>query len=1251
MSFLCSASFGQTLITIGNGTNTNTNTQYPAPYGNFYWGARHQIIILASELNAAGMTAGDINSLAFDVATPAGTMLVDFTIGLKNTTSTSVGANFEAGATTVYGPQNFTETTGWNTHAFGTPFYWDGTSNLLVETCFNNTAWSNNAQMYFTPSGFNSVGYFRQDAPNVCAAATTTTSQNRPNMRFDWNPGNVPPSADFTSNTTFTCSGIVTFTDQSIFNPTSWQWDFGDAGTSTAQNPTHTYTANGTYTVTLIACNAFGCDTTIFNNYITVNTGAAPPIAPSCTPVTTTYCCGFGITNVQFNTINNSSNDGADGYSDFTCSQTTVTEGQSYLLTIETPTPTTHNAAAWIDFNNDGILNDITERVMTSTSATTHTGMVSIPNGTVLNTPLRLRVSADYDFSTPPTSCSDSEFGQVEDYTVIIQANTSPPVADFSVSDTLTCDGTVTFTDLSANLPTSWSWDFGDANTSNQQIPTHTYTASGTYTVTLTATNAFGSDPVTYTNIITVNLSGALTPPACSPATLAYCCGYGIYNLTFSTIDFDSPDGGEGYQDNSCTVTTSVTEGTTVAVSVRTGQNSPQDTRIWIDYNNDGTLNNTNELVFTSLSDYNPAGIIAIPGGAVTNTPLRMRVSSDVVGGALTSCDDNSFGQTEDYAVTILQNTSPPNASFFTDSTVSCTGIVAFTDLTTNGPTQWDWTFGDGGTSTAQNPTHTYTVPGTYTVTLTATNANGSDLATYTNYVTYDPNACVIYTIPFSGTEVIPECNGTLYDSGGPTANYFSNTTGTTVIQPPGASQLTLTFQMFDFVASFGGDSLYIYDGPTIGSPLIGAYSGNGLPNGGTIITSTGAVTLRMITDGATTDPGFEMDWTCVIGGGNPPVADFTATQTTICDGDCINFTDLSTNSPNQWTWTFPGSSMGTSSTQDPTNVCYFTPGTYDVTLSVSNGFGTSDTTFIDYITVNSCPPPTANFSVSTTQVCETLCVDFTDMSTGSPTLYSWNFPGGIPSSSSAANPSVCYSTAGTYDVTLTVTNPNGSDDTTAIDLMVVVPCDTVFVPSAAPETECQGWVMDDGGPSNYSDNVDGTVTIAPAGSVLSVTLNFTEFDFDLSDTLYIYDGPDQNSPLIGAYTGPFLPNGGMVTSTGSSITLRQVTDGSTNSDGFTASWDCQPDAIDDQLSYTGTLDIYPNPATDQLTINFESDTQNDRIVVSMVNALGQTVYFEQLNQQDRFVRQVDVSNLPAGLYFITVQTPQGQSVRKAVIE
>jgi PKD repeat protein len=84
---------------------------------------------------------------------------------------------------------------------------------------------------------------------------------------------------------------------------------------------------------------------------------------------------------------------------------------------------------------------------------------------------------------------------------------------------------------------------------------------------------------------------------------------------------------------------------------------------------------------------------------------------------------------------------------------------------------------------------------------------------------------------------------------------------------------------------------------------------------------------------------------------GQPPVADFTASATTITEGDSVNFTDLSTNDPDTWDWTFNGGTPSSSTLQNPT-VTYYTQGTYTVTLTASNAFGSDTETKVNYITV-----------------------------------------------------------------------------------------------------------------------------------------------------------------------------------------------------------------------------------------------------------------------------------------------------------
>jgi hypothetical protein len=287
-----------------------------------------------------------------------------------------------------------------------------------------------------------------------------------------------------------------------------------------------------------------------------INAQCVVPV--SCSPSTLTYCCGFGITNVLFNTINNSSNDGVDGYSDFTCIQTTVYAGLSYPISITHDIPTTHNTAVWIDFNNDGILDDITERVLTSPSSLIATGSISIPVTAVLNIPLRMRVSADYDLSPPPTSCSDSEFGQVEDYGVTIVSCPSS-TSSFSVTE---C---VSYTVPSAD---------------------ETYTIIGTYPVMDTIPNAAGCDSVMTINVTIMNsATGTDTRTECD--SLLWIDG-NTYYANNNTATFNIVAGAANLCDSLVTLDLNINNSVT-----GTDSRVECDSLLWIDGNTYYANNNT----------------------------------------------------------------------------------------------------------------------------------------------------------------------------------------------------------------------------------------------------------------------------------------------------------------------------------------------------------------------------------------------------------------------------------------------------------------------------------------------------------------------------------------------------------------------------------------------------------------------------------------------------------------------------------
>jgi hypothetical protein len=151
---MCNPLWAQT-YQVGNGTIVNDGFTYPAPYGNYYWGARHQFLVTAAELQAAGASSGDINSVGFDVVTPAGTPLNDFEIKIGTTAVADLTA-WETGLTSVFYAATYTESAGVNIHNFSTPFNWDGVSNLIIETCFNNFNYTTNAIVNQTATAFNS---------------------------------------------------------------------------------------------------------------------------------------------------------------------------------------------------------------------------------------------------------------------------------------------------------------------------------------------------------------------------------------------------------------------------------------------------------------------------------------------------------------------------------------------------------------------------------------------------------------------------------------------------------------------------------------------------------------------------------------------------------------------------------------------------------------------------------------------------------------------------------------------------------------------------------------------------------------------------------------------------------------------------------------------------------------------------------------------------------------------------------------
>ncbi|MEO8591283.1 MAG: PKD domain-containing protein [Flavobacteriales bacterium] len=871
---------GQITVEVGTGTLVNGQFQAPSPYANSNPGSRNQLLFLATELQAAGMTAGTISGLGFDVFAASGTTFQGFSISIGTTAATGLGPTWETGLGPASGPSTFTDQVGWTQHTFSTPFSWDGVSNVVIETCYANGTASQNAQVLQSVTTFTSCVSRNSPNPAICTdpGGTHVSWQQRPNVRFEWTPLEAPPVAVIATSSTFSCTGTVIFTDESLNQPTTWTWDFGDDSTSVETDPVHTYAASGDYVVTLIVTNPYGADTTELT--ITVDLSGIVPIA-ACAAASVGDVDGIGILDVAIEGVAHPSGDAVgEGYVDNTCQTVTVVQGTLLDLLVNTGTVASHAVRAWVDWDNTGTFTS-NELLLSSTGPAAGSSTL-VPAGAVLDIPLRLRVVAAYDLVTPdPQACGDVTYGQAEDYSITVVANTQPPVAIFSASPVLSCTGTVLFTDASLNTPTSWSWDFGDTGTSNEQHPQHTYPASGTYSVTLIATNANGQDDTLAVDLVIVDLEGQLVPASCAPNTVSYCCGYGLLGFQFAGINSSSPDGTEGYQDRSCGNVAQVEEGMPYAWSAITADETPQDIRIWIDMDNDGSFA-ASEFLATALDQVSPSGSVSIPSGVVFDTPVRVRVQCDVIGQSSAPCDAPLYGQTEDFSAIIAHSTAPPVAAFTAEPRRTCDGVVQFTDLSTHLPSGWAWDFGDSNTSTEQNPQHTYATYGTFTVILVSTNAFGSNTSTQVGYIQHVQQwQCDTLQLEQFDDLISTECLGVLADDGGPNGNYQQGTSGAFTISPPGAQFVTLSFSQFQW-GNNPNRFLAIYDGPNTASPIIDQFSGNGLaqlPDNG-VITSTGpSITLLQDQLGGggppQTSAGFLLTWNCSLTGieelgGNP---------------------------------------------------------------------------------------------------------------------------------------------------------------------------------------------------------------------------------------------------------------------------------------------------------------------------------------------------------------------------------------------
>jgi PKD repeat protein len=327
---------------------------------------------------------------------------------------------------------------------------------------------------------------------------------------------------------------------------------------------------------------------------------------------------------------------------------------------------------------------------------------------------------------------------------------TSVPVASFSSNVTSgAAPLSVSFTDLSTNEPTSWLWNFGDGNTSTEQTPNHTYIAAGTYTVSLNATNAAGSDTTSEANYI----HAAVAPVSGFSADVT--SGAVPLAVEFTDQSTNIPTSwlwnfGDGQTSTEQNPTHTYVAAGSYTVSLNATNAGGSDTTTEANYIRTAVapvssfiVNVTSGAVpltveFADQSTNTPTSWLWNFGDGQTSTEQNPVHTYASAGTYTVSMNATNIGGSDTTTQTeYIHAAVAPIANFTVNAVSGSTPFAAtFTDLSTNEPTSWLWNFGDGQTSTEQNPVHTYVTAGTYTVSLNTTNAGGSNTATQANYIT-----------------------------------------------------------------------------------------------------------------------------------------------------------------------------------------------------------------------------------------------------------------------------------------------------------------------------------------------------------------------------------------------------------------------------------------------------------------------------------------------------------------------------------
>jgi PKD repeat protein len=965
------------------------------------------------------------------------------------------------------------------------------------------------------------------------------------------------PNVNFASNITTGCAPLTVAFTNSTIGATTYTWYFGDAGTSNAATPTHTYLNPGTYTVILVANPGSACegrDTIV--NMITVS---APPTASFTAAA---VCLG---TATAFNNTSSGGTTYSWNFGDLgTSALQNPTHTYATANTFNVTLITTAAGAGCSDTVVQTVTVNPTPNVSFTSNITSGCGplTVTFTNNTTGGTP-----TYNWNFGDAGTSTSTNPshtYNTPGTYTVILTATlgtctnadtivnmiTVSPTPTASFTANTVCVGTATAFNNTSVGGTTYAWDFGDLGTSALQNPTHMYASANTYTVTLITGNGTCSDTATQTITVSaapnVSFSSNITS-GCGPLTVTF------NNTTTGTTPTYTWNFGDGIGTSSQTnpIYTYNNPGTyTVTLNAAIGTCVDADSIV-----------NMITVLATPVATFNSSSTSICLGDTIQFTNSSTGGTSytwdfgDAIG---TSSSQNtsyiytsantftvtmivSNGTCSDTATQSVTVTAVPSISFTSNINSGCASLtIDFINNSTNG-TNYSWTFGDGGTSNAATPSHTYTTAGTYTVTLMATNGICSSTDSIVNMITVGS----VSSASFTSNDVClgdPVTINNTSTGGSTWLWYFGNGDSSTVQTP-----------------------FYFY-------PAAGTYTITLTVNPGTSCSSTTQTTVNIRPS---------------------PDVFFIASSISGCDSLTVTFTNTTTGAI-MYSWDFGDSD--TSNVFSPTHT-YTSPGTYSVAL-IATGANGCQTARQEINMIRIYETPVITFSSSDQSLCANGCVNFTASATGIPTAWSWSFPGATTATSSSQNPvNICYPTAGTYSVTLNVSNAHCTGTHTLTNYIVVN--------AAAPALFTQS----------------GDTLTAVSGTAYQWYLNSV-----------VISGAT-NQQYVATVSGNY------------SVAV-------TDMNGCSAT--SQPVLIIigiEELEKQPLIYIYPNPVSGELGFMAQLFSNED-LKVCVEDVVGQIIYRNKyLNTGNKITSRIDVSQLAAGVYFISFSVNDKRVVRRFIKE